>query len=319
MKCSKSIKSLQLYCLQGDAVQAILTGLSTNQSVETLELSWDMVLAAEQSSAQSVHNILKDTKKIKSFILTGLFRLTDTGHKEISKRIATALINSDCVTEIEFEGTGLHGGDLHSFQSILREKKNLRSLGLPVGCLTDQSMLELLARPKSPLRTLSLVGGYVSNPTTFTPFLIAVAKSRVEVLELGRFIWKLDGLLYSALIGQIPALQKLKELHFNDTILFPNALPQLDFLHAVKENFSLQKVTFESRTHINPQNLRQLAEYLKRNKRLANFAEKPESVSREVWPDALAMASNAPGTLFLASKSVLPEFASNTVAEDATA
>jgi len=105
MKSSKSIKFLQLRCLQGDAAQAILTGLSTNQSVETLELSWDMVLAAEQSSAQSVHNILKDTKKIKRFILTGLFRLTDTGHKEISKRIATALINSDCVTEIEFEGT----------------------------------------------------------------------------------------------------------------------------------------------------------------------------------------------------------------------
>ena len=47
MKSSKSIKSLQFhyhYSTQGDAAQAILTGLSTNQSVETLRLNWGTVM-----------------------------------------------------------------------------------------------------------------------------------------------------------------------------------------------------------------------------------------------------------------------------------
>ena len=83
----------------------------------------------------------------------------------------------------------------------------------------------------------------------------------------------------------------------------------MDFLRAVKENFSLQKVSHGPHLRMNPQNKQQLNEYLKRNKRLASFAKKPASVSRKVWPDALAMAGNAPGTLFLASKSVLPELA----------
>ena len=163
MKSNMSIKSLRMHCLQGDAAQAILTGLSSNQSVDTLGLSWDMVVAAEESS-QTVHKILKDNKKIKRFILPDVQSLTDAGHEEISNRIATDLINSDCVTEIEFDTAAA----LRTFQSILREKTNLRSLGLPVDCLSDQSkaaLTELLGRPKSPLRSLSLVRVlYISRP-----------------------------------------------------------------------------------------------------------------------------------------------------------
>jgi len=164
MESSKSIKSLRIHYLKGDAAQAILTGLLTNQSVETLGLSWGMVMAAEESS-QSVHNILKDTKKIKRFILSDVKHLRDEGHEEISNRIATDLIESACVTEIEFHTTAT----LSTFQcigSILREKKNLRFLGLPIDCLFEPSgaaLMELLQRPKSPLQSLSVNGHLVKG------------------------------------------------------------------------------------------------------------------------------------------------------------
>ena len=141
---------------------------------------------------------------------------------------------------------------------------------------------------------------------TLRSFFAAVAQSRLEVLDLGNLIDRPDELWFTALIRQIPALRKLKELRFtiSDGTRF-GAPHQMVFLGAMKDNFSLQKVS--AGRHMNPQNQQRLNAYLERNKRLAEFSENPESMSRNVRPYALDMAGNAPGTLFLALKTVLLE------------
>jgi len=265
-------------------------------------------LSMNEASSLAIQHLLVSTKTITGLYLSS-WNTNVVKNMVAFRNIVQGLINSTTVQNVVFStctfGTSESIGLLSSF---LQEKQNLHSLEI-LDCIlfSDTNLLMkalsgCLVRADSAMRNLSFHGTLPDS--AFSAFLNAVEKSKLEQLSFSKIL----SLQRLQMMAKSISTMKVKDL----VLYFEYNGPGLEkaLLEAVKKNSSLQsyRLVFD-----HPHSFHGIAiadakwdQCLVRNKKMAEWIEKPSTITKCVWPDALASAAEVadPSLLFQALRTV---------------
>ena len=308
-----NIKRLQLAYLDEVCNFAILQGLQSNTSLETLVFGHHF----SDATAEAMQQLLESTRSIRTVGLRDMIFGTDK-----FRTLAQTLTQSSVVCGLKFLKCDFGDEEAATlFRNILLEKRNLTDLSLDQcsfirfqgGGQVHEAIVSTLSRRDSPLRSFELKERSLSfrdalpNPQ-FQNLLGAVEKSKLEHFAIGS-IQSHEQL--RNLTDSIPKM-RIKELQveFSSPRVEENDKQLL--LLAVKNNFSLRSVdgnrALPGLDLFDANHKTRLVFYTNRNERLDQWVDNPETVieQRKVWPDALKLAEKAgPNSLFRGLRSVL--------------
>ena len=278
-----------------DLMIPILRTMVSNATVTSLLIHRHGAYSEEMALA--IEHLLDGNRSIQQLeLLLPFFEFTD----EFSP-IARGLIGSDTVTDIRIKhGTFTFDTACAILGDIIRRKTNLSSL-LIENCLFEdgdrsagtigQALVETLRRPHSALRRLDLNVqlGSMYPMHRFTDFLTAVGQSQLERLSIGTIRTERELLALTRRIPprRIPPM-RIKELDVGVTHGNGEDVNER-VLQAIKDNFSLRRVTGQRRTEVHPRartdlfqddaDKSRLAFYSNRNGLLEKWRENPKLTS----------------------------------------
>ena len=289
-----NIKSLQLGYLDEVSNCAILQGLQSNTSVNSLIFGG---LSLPDTTAGAIQQLLQSTVSIDTFGFCG----TSFNNGDMFPSIAQQLIQSPIVCVLQFLYCHFRDEEYAAlFRGILQNKQNLTWLCLDhctfSGGPVPADIISALLQPDSPLRRFELkehsLGDTLPN-SRFQNLLRAVKRSKLEKFLIGVIQTQQQ---LRTLTDSIP-LMRIKALYVVVDIDFGEENYKQLFLQAAKNNFSLRFVDGNSasgRDLFNDNDKTRLVFYANRNELLDQWVDNPERIQeRKVWPEALKLAEKA--------------------------
>jgi len=302
-------------------VTPILKGLACTESLKSLTLADERMVLA-QPSVTAFQNLLASAATIDEIRIVGPMN----GQRGFDP-MAQALIVSDCITSLYFEGGFLRDrASVSAFLRVLREKNNLttltmRAFGFGYGDTMKTVWDELAAtlrRPESNLNNLE-IHGYTPCFRRQLGTLLGVVAQGTHT-RLTRFSTCVSDTTFPILNRFLTALlvKELElDLSFGPTDRTRNVgrWMQGEFLASLKGNHRIQSLSVtvvDQADFFNDADNLFMGGCVNRNVRLAQWIENPSVLPQHLWPPALHMAQNVdPGSLYKSLLVVLPTMFGN--------
>ena len=314
---STTIQTLELFLRRnGNFVVPALRKLSSNGSVQNLVLCFHSWESGMEEASRAIQHLFESTTTIERVELLGYASLFY--QSDLLRPVVDGLIASGSITDITLGFPFAGAGVPHQIHRILNDKENLRSLGLQDSSFGRHQQLyaavnAALLRPRSSLRSLNILEDSLAlEIPDLRALLQAVSESKLDRFSLGVINSRVQ---VNAITSAIPSMRVQHiDLHFGIDSNLEQEAQKEELLQALEQNYNVQSVTGTQRTtrlsHLNlfdeDPDRNRVANITDRNTCVAEFAGKPDTVNRAVWPELLSLAEKAgPDTLFRSVRSVL--------------